>query len=195
MSENPRSFTLGSEGFFILHATCCSLEPLRVRSVSLNFPWTTWQNVLWKFYKHAPKSWGIFVTGILISCFVPSALYSYVTTLFTPLQRSWNGVVLAGCASVRFFRSSLTKCTIVYRNQTAELRNTDFGTSMHYVMVRMPADFHSNRQRPWPSLSRSKIRIEYIWTFVHDCLANNDRSLNCCNCQHRKSHVPFDWHV
>ena len=73
--------------------------------------------------------------------------------IFTPFQ-TLNGVIQAGRVDVHSsLRSSVTKCTIMYREQTAEHESANCCLRMHIDKVCSPADFHSNLQRPWPSLS------------------------------------------
>ena len=44
-------------------------------------------------------------------------------------------------------RASITKCAIMYREQTAGSRSTIFRTQMHVDKIPSPANFHPNGQR------------------------------------------------
>ena len=61
-----------------------------------------------------------------------------------------------------FVRASATKCTIMYNEQTAGSRSANFCILRQVDNVPSPNNFHPNPLRPWRSISRSKIRIEYI---------------------------------
>ena len=61
--------------------------------------------------------------------------------------------------------SVCTVCHEMYDHvcvQTAEPRSAIVCTRMYVCMVRLQVKFHPNRQRPWPSFSRSNILIDYI---------------------------------
>ena len=59
--------------------------------------------------------------------------------------------------------------------QTSLLTTT---TKCHRKQTLAPANFHPNRQRPWPSFSGSKIQIKYTGTFTRDYLASGDIMAN-----------------
>ena len=63
---------------------------------------------------------------------------------------------MAELPSVRISQRKIGK--IMCCEQTVERRSASFRTRMLVDKVRLSAHFHLNRQRPWPSFSRSKIR-------------------------------------
>ena len=73
-----------------------------------------------------------------------------------------NCVIFARSTSVRHFvRSSVTKCTIIYCEQTGKSRSAIFCTNMHVDKVHSHSNVHPNRQRPW-TLERAKDIGKYI---------------------------------
>ena len=92
-------------------------------------------------------------------------------------------------------RPNVTKCTSMHREQTAGtiypiLAKFKF-MDVDKVAYTLATNFYQNRQRSWPSYSRSKIQPEYIEKFIRDYLENDDRYDKHCYCQQRKSHVAF----
>ena len=78
------------------------------------------------------------------------SLYSDV---FAQFQPSWTMLSLqAVCPSV-------TKCTIMYCEQTAEPTSINFCAHMHADTVHLHTNFHPNRQRPWPSFSNQRFKF------------------------------------
>ena len=75
-----------------------------------------------------------------------------------------NSVNLAGSRYV-------TNVRLCIANKRLDVEAPFFCARIPVDEVRSHANSHSNRQRPWSSFSRSKIRIEYI----RDYLANGDR--------------------
>ena len=63
---------------------------------------------------------------------------------------SWKGVFL-------YCRPTIPHC-----EQTAGSESSNYCTHMHVDNVRSPASFRPNRQRPWPSFSRSMFQMQYI---------------------------------
>ena len=104
----------------------------------------------------------------------------------TPFQRSWIAINLAASS---FVRSSVTKSTIIYLEQTGGPRSVNVcaymcqsamlvGTPIFFQIVNV-LDLH------YP---RSKIRIEYIEKFIHKrWQIGQILLLQTC----RKSHVAF----
>ena len=97
---------------------------------------------------------------------------------FYTVPMELNGVMLASsmwvCVFIRLCMSR-TKCTIMYREQRAGPRSAHFCVHINVDKIHSRANFYPNRQRYWPSFSRSKIRIEYIVTFIREYLSNGDR--------------------
>ena len=85
--------------------------------------------------------------------------------------RSFVRVAVRSCVRTSF--CLVTKCAITYYEQTAWPRSANFWKRMQVDNLPSPINFHPNPQRPWPSISRSKIRIEYIGR----CIQWNQREM------------------
>ena len=94
-------------------------------------------------------------------------------------------------------RVSVMKCTILYRKQTIGPWKCQF-LPAYTCWQDTPARpiFYLNRQRHWPSFSRSEIGIEELWE-IHTWLIINKQIKRWQMWQilllrtHRKSHVTF----
>ena len=114
---------------------------------------------------------------------------------FASFLRSMNGVILWGRMFVRpcvrtyvcLPRNVLLCTTIKPLDLEAPFFALHLCTCWQATFAYV--NFHPNRQYPWRSISRSKIRIEYIGKFKRDYLANGDRQHKQRYCQHRNSHV------
>ena len=84
-----------------------------------------------------------------------------ILVVFIPFQRSWNGNILAGSTSFRSFVRSFVHSFIrsfVHVSQNLGLCTAN--KRIHVEKTQPHVNFHLNRQRPWPSFPRSRIRIE-----------------------------------
>ena len=109
----------------------------------------------------------------------------YFSAFITLFLQSWTAFCYkALCASIHpFICMSIMKC---HREQKTEPKSANFGKHIHAEKVSSSANFHPNHRPPWPSFSRSKIRIEYIRKFIRDYLANHDKYGVHCYCQQIK---------
>ena len=85
---------------------------------------------------------------------------------FYSVPTALNGGCYALGPCVCLFVRRVAKRTIMYSEETDGPRSPNFYARMRVDKVRSPADFRSNRPRPWPLRIRSKIRIEYIEKFT-----------------------------
>ena len=99
--------------------------------------------------------------------------------LFVYRYNELHSIIVTYCMDVRpSVRTYI--CQKMYHEQTAEPRSASFFENINVDSVNSPANFHPNRQWPWPSFSMSKIRIDYIGKFVREYIVNDDRSGKHC---------------
>ena len=95
--------------------------------------------------------------------------YIYTPLTFAIIKKSFTyrsyGVrmVYVRRSYVRLFVHPITKCTIMYYEETAGARSTNFCTRVHVDKIHLPANFYPNPQCPWSSFSRSKFKSSTFW--------------------------------
>ena len=94
-------------------------------------------------------------------------LFKQSIVIFLHLPTELNRCTPAGIRSCVCVHSVM-KYTIMYYEQTAGPGSTNFCTHMHVDKIPLRANFYPNPQCLWPSISRSKIRIEYIGKCKHE---------------------------
>ena len=111
------------------------------------------------------------------------------------LLHHFNGVERC-YPSRRYVRMSVTKCTIIYSKQMAVPRKQQFLYMYAHWQGTFASPFSSKSSTSLIFISKWKIRIEYIWKFICDYLANGDRLDKHFYCHHIGRHVwPFHCHI